>query len=228
MIWKNLLSNFLRFLALLLLSNVIKFYLVNIAISLVFIFLYRKDVLLMKKIVAIIAAVAIVAFSTVTAFAAGLNASEQSVLSNMRSPANMKGNSVYVPASYINQAESYFNTIDMTADQAGRINGLISQGRSFLEGTGKSSVSELTSAEKQTLLGYASAAAGVLKMSAAAGSDKSKVKIITKSGSVVVDDSGNVIKATGTESQLLSIVLISVLGGLFVLSSYGLIKGKRM
>lgn len=228
MIWKNLLSNFLRFLALLLLSNVIKFYLVNIAISLVFIFLYRKDVLLMKKIVAIIAAVAIVAFSTVTAFAAGLNASEQSVLSNMRSPANMKGNSVYVPASYINQAESYFNTIDMTADQAGRINGLISQGRSFLEGTGKASVSELTSAEKQTLLGYASAAAGVLKMSAAAGSDKSKVKIISKSGSVVVDDSGNVIKATGTESQLLSIVLISVLGGLFVLSSYGLIKGKRM
>ena len=182
----------------------------------------------MKRFIAVIAAAAIVVFSTLTAFAAGLNASEQSVLSNMRTPANMKGNSVYVPSSYINQAEAYFNTIDMTSDQASRINGIIGQGRSFLEGTGKASVGELTSSQKQTLLGYASAAAGVLKMSAAAGSDTSKVKIISKNGSVVVDDSGNVIKATGSESHLISIVLISVLGVLFALSSYVLLKGKRM
>jgi hypothetical protein len=140
----------------------------------------------------------------------------------------MKGNSVYVPASYINQAESYFNTIDMTADQASRINGIISQGRSFLQGTGKASISELSAEEKQTLLNYASAAAGVLKMSAAAGSDASKVKIISKSGDTVVDDSGNVIKATGSEFQVLSFIIISVLGVLFVVSSIGLIKGKRM
>ena len=181
----------------------------------------------MKRVISVLTAVLIIALSTVAVSAAGLNSGEQSVLSNMRTPANMKGNSVYVPAAYINQAEAYFNTIDMTSDQASRINGIIGQGRSFLEGTGKSGVSELTSSEKQTLLGYASAAAGVLKMSAAAGSDSTKVKIISKSGDTIVDDSGSVIKATGADSYLPSVIILSVTGALLVLSSAGVILLRK-
>ena len=181
----------------------------------------------MKRVISVLTAVLIIALSTVAVSAAGLNSGEQSVLSNMRTPANMKGNSVYVPAAYINQAEAYFNTIDMTSDQASRINGIIGQGRSFLEGTGKSGVSELTSSEKQTLLGYASAAAGVLKMSAAAGSDSTKVKIISKSGDTIVDDSGSVIKATGADSYLPSVIILSVTGVLLILSSAGVILLRK-
>lgn len=181
----------------------------------------------MKKLIAIFFAAAIIAASALPVFSAGLNSSEQSVLSNMRTPANMKGNSVYVPASYVNQAESYFNTIDMTADQASKINGIIGQGRSFLEGTGKAGVRELSSSEKQTLLGYASAAAGVLKMSAAAGSDTNKVKIISKSGDTIVDDSTNVIKATGAESSVVPAVILAVTGGLFLLSGTALVLSKK-
>ncbi len=181
----------------------------------------------MKRVISVLTAVLIIALSTVAVSAAGLNSGEQSVLSNMRTPANMKGNSVYVPAAYINQAEAYFNTIDMTSDQASRINGIIGQGRSFLEGTGKSGVSELTSSEKQTLLGYASAAAGVLKMSAAAGSDSTKVKIISKSGDTIVDDSGSVIKATGADSYLPSVIILSVTGALLILSSAGVILLRK-
>lgn len=181
----------------------------------------------MKRVISVLTAVLIIALSTVAVSAAGLNSGEQSVLSNMRTPANMKGNSVYVPAAYINQAEAYFNTIDMTSDQASRINGIIGQGRSFLEGTGKSGVSELSSSEKQTLLGYASAAAGVLKMSAAAGSDSTKVKIISKSGDTIVDDSGSVIKATGADSYLPSVIILSVTGALLILSSAGVILLRK-
>lgn len=181
----------------------------------------------MKRLFAAFLAAAIIALSGMTAFAAGLNSSEQSVLSNMRAPANMKGNSVYVPSSYINQAESYFNTIYMTADQASKINSIISQGRSYLEGTGKDSVSKLTSAQKQKFLSYASAAAGVLKMSAAAGSDTNRAKIISKSGETVIDDSGNVIKATGSQDYTSSAVILCVIGGLLIVSCAGLFIGKK-
>lgn len=169
----------------------------------------------MKKIAAVIAAILIVVVSVTSAFAAGLNSYEQSVLANMRTPANMGGNNVYVPSSYLNQAEAHFNTIDMTAAQAGQINAIIGKGRAFLEGTGKKSMKELSSSELSTITSYASQAAAVLGLSAAAGSsDKAGIKIIKKNGEVVVDESGNVIKATGSSDKTVSFVTISVIAAL--------------
>lgn len=155
----------------------------------------------MKKFLCVLTAIVLVAFSCVAVSAAGINANEQSVLNQMNTPANMQGNMVYVPASYVNQAETHFNTIDMTSEQASEINSLISQGRSFLESTGKKSVGELTGAEKKKLIQYASAAAGVLNLTAVGGSDASRVKVIGKDGQVIIDDSGSVIKTTGQSSS---------------------------
>ena len=56
----------------------------------------------MKKFVSIISVMLIIFASSITAFAAGINANEQSVLNQMRTPANMQGNMVYVPSSYVN------------------------------------------------------------------------------------------------------------------------------
>lgn len=162
----------------------------------------------MKKLVSAVSVILIIFASFITAFAAGINANEQSVLAQMRTPANMNGNMVYVPSSYVNQAEAHFNTIDMTSAQAGKINSLISQGRSFLEGTGKSSFDKLTGSEKKTLANYASQAAAVLNLSAAAGSDGSQVKVIDKSGNVIIDDSGMVIKTTGAENRDFSVPIM--------------------
>ncbi len=67
----------------------------------------------MKKLVSAVSVILIIFASFITAFAAGINANEQSVLAQMRTPANMNGNMVYVPSSYVNQAEAHFNTIDM-------------------------------------------------------------------------------------------------------------------
>ena len=182
----------------------------------------------MKRIIAIALAIVIACFSTAVVFAAGINSSEASVLGNMRTPANMNGNSVYVPSSYINQAESYFNTIDMTSDQANRINSIINQGRSFLEGTGKSSIKELSASERKTLLNYASAAAKVLNVSAAAGSDGKNIKIITKDGRTIVDDSTKVIKPTGAEinfSVYIGVLAVAVLA--FVCSAGVILSRKK-
>jgi hypothetical protein len=182
-----------------------------------------------KKIFSIIIALMLVIFSVVPAFAAGINSYEQSVLSQMNTPANMNGHSVYVPASYINQAEAHFNTIDMTAQQASKINSIISQGRSFLEGTGKSSVSELTGAEKKQLLQYASAAAGVLNLTAVGGSDTSRVKVIGKDGKVILDESGNVIKTTGGQEGYPVFGVMAVIAGALVAVSFAgiLVKAKK-
>ncbi|MCH5304012.1 MAG: hypothetical protein J1E41_04035 [Ruminococcus sp.] len=181
----------------------------------------------MKKLLAIVISSLIVCLSCVCVFAAGINSSEASVLSSMRTPANMKGNNVYVPSSYINQAEAYFNTIDMTQAQASKINGIISQGRSFLEKTGKSSLKELTASERQTLIGYASSAAAVLNLSAAAGSDNTGVKVITKNGDVIVDDSGSVIKTTGAQHSVAPFVAISVLAVMFSFAGAGVIYSRK-
>lgn len=189
---------------------------------------YYKGLIYMKKLIICLITIIIVCFSFTTAFAAGINSSEASVLRNMRSPADMNGNKVYVPASYINQAEANFNTIDMTPAQAGRINSIIGQARAFLKGTGKSKVSELSSSERQKLMNYASAAASVLKLSAAAGSNTKNVKIISKSGGVVVDDSNNVIKTTGQQESPVVFITVSALAVLFIsASSFIIISSKK-
>lgn len=173
----------------------------------------------MKKTLCLLVAFILMAISVMPAFAAGINGNEQSVLAQMRTPANMKGNMVYVPASYVNQAEAHFNTIDMTSSQASEINGIISQGRTFLEKTGKASIKDLTGSEKKTMLQYASAAAAVLNLSAAAGSDAAKVKVIDKNGNVIVDDSGNVIKTTGAQSTVDSTTVFAFILTLSVIAA---------
>ncbi len=186
-----------------------------------------KEVFKLKKLSAVTVALFLVIISCFSGYAAGINAAEQSVLSNMRTPANMNGHKVYVPAAYINQAEAHFNTIDMTQQQADTINGIISQGRAFLEGTGKSNIKDLTSSQKQTLLSYASKAANVLKLTAVAGSDENRIKIITKDGTVIVDESNNIIKTTGYSSLLTPVLAGSALFIALVCASAGLIILKK-
>ena len=182
----------------------------------------------MKKLSAILIALILVIISCFSAFAAGVNSAEQSVLANMRTPANMNGNPVYVPAAYINQAEAHFNTIDMTQQQSDKINGIISEGRAFLEGTGKSSIKELSSSQKQTLLSYASEAAAALNLTAVAGSDESRIKITTKDGTVIVDESDKIIKTTGFSSLVFPIAAGSATILIFIAaSSYLVISKKR-
>ena len=181
----------------------------------------------MRKLLAFFVVLFIITFSCFSVFAAGINSAEQSVLGNMNTPADMNGTPVYVPASYINQAEAHFNTIDMTEAQASEINGLINSGRALLENSGKSSIKELDSNQKQELLSYASAAAGVLDLTVPIGVDPSHIKITNKDGEVIVDEGDNVIKTTGADSFGFLYAEISVIGVVLVISCAGAVILKK-
>ena len=106
----------------------------------------------MKKISAIIVALLIVAISAVTAFAAGINDNEQKVLDELKTSVEMQGVEMNWPAAYVNQAENYFNTIDMTSDQAEQIIAVIRSGKTQLESTGAKNIAECTAEQKKELM----------------------------------------------------------------------------
>ena len=64
------------------------------------------------------------------------------------------GSEMVIPSEFVNQAENYFNTIDMTADESSQIVAILKKGESFLENSGASNIADLTFAQKQTLLSY--------------------------------------------------------------------------
>lgn len=183
----------------------------------------------MKKISAVIAALLIVAISAVTAFAAGINDSEQKVLDELKTSVEMQGTEMYWPRTYVNQAENYFNTIDMTADQAEQIIAVIRSGKNQLESTGAKNIAECTAEQKKELMstltkvmepvnGTASFdnISGEVALKAENGEVifKAVPTLVAKDGGKSVDingkiTDGGVIKITGGFADMLAIVLIS-------------------
>ena len=182
----------------------------------------------MKKISAIIVALLIVAISAVTAFAAGINDNEQKVLDELKTSVEMQGTEMYWPRTYVNQAENYFNTIDMTADQAEQIIAVIRSGKNQLESTGAKNIAECTAEQKKELMstltkvmepvnGTASFdnISGEVALKAENGEVifKAVPTLISKDGAKSVDingktTDGGVIKITGAANDVFSCILI--------------------
>ena len=116
----------------------------------------------MKKLSAILVALILVAATAVTAFAAGINSSEQAVLDKLNSTVTMQGNEMRISQEFVNQAENYFNTIEMTEQESKDIIAIIDEGNSFLVNSGASDFKSLSYDQKQVLLGYGQKAVGVI------------------------------------------------------------------
>ena len=182
----------------------------------------------MKKISAIIVALLIVAISAVTAFAAGINDNEQKVLDELKTSVEMQGVEMNWPAAYVNQAENYFNTIDMTSDQAEQIIAVIRSGKNQLESTGAKNIAECTAEQKKELMstltkvmepvnGTASFdnISGEVALKAENGEVifKAVPTLVAKDGGKSVDingktTDGGVIKITGAANDVFSCILI--------------------
>ena len=106
----------------------------------------------MKKLVSVVAALLLVAVSVVSAFAADVNANEKKVLDELKTSVKMQGTDMYWPDSFVNQAENYFNTIDMTEEQADKIIAVIKEGKTQLEATGAKNIADCTTAQKKELM----------------------------------------------------------------------------
>lgn len=138
----------------------------------------------MKKLSAILIALVLVAATAVTAFAAGINSSEQAVLDELKTSVAMKDGEMVIPTEYVNQAENYFNTIEMTEAQSKDIIAIIEDGKKFLANSGASNISDLTFAQKQELLDYGKKVVGVLDMTMSYDKTTKKLTIFDPNGEV--------------------------------------------
>lgn len=190
----------------------------------------------MKKLSAMLVAFILVAATAFTAFAAGINDSEQAVLNELKTSVKMNGSEMVIPSEFVNQAENYFNTIDMTADESSQIVAILKKGESFLENSGASNIADLTFAQKQTLLSYGKEVVGVLGMTMSYDTSSKKLTIYGKDGKVAFSSAvptltkagsvqdNSVIKTTGAEADFSGIIAVSavafvmVAGGAFYLA----------
>lgn len=116
----------------------------------------------MKKLSAIIVVALLVATASVSAFAAGINSAEQSVLDKLNYVSAYNTGAVDNYVELKNQAENYFNTIDMTEDQANKINSIIDEAIAFYKSTGVTRLGQMTRAQKEKMVEFAQRAAAVV------------------------------------------------------------------
>lgn len=154
----------------------------------------------MKKLSAIFVALLLVAATAVTAFAAGINSSEQAVLDKLNGTVTMQGNEMRISQEFVNQAENYFNTIDMTEAQSKDIIAVIKDGKNFLANSGASNISDLSFAQKQELLAYGEKAVAVLDMTMSFDKTTKKITILDPKGEVAFSAAPTLSK-TGAVSE---------------------------
>ena len=192
----------------------------------------------MKKLSAILVALVLVAATAVTAFAAGINSSEQAVLDELKTSVTMKGGEMVIPTEYVNQAENYFNTIDVTAEEKDQMLAIIKDGKSFLEKSGASNIKDLTFDQKKELLAYGEKVVAIIDMTMSYDKVTRKLTIYDPVGNVAfsavphltsdgkVDE--NPIKTTGADSNSFGFIALGATAFLLVAGgAVYLLKSKK-
>lgn len=178
----------------------------------------------MRKVVkslAVAALSAVVAVSATAAVsAAGINAAEQSILDELNTTIVMNGVEKRVQPQYVNQAENYFNTIEVTDEQAEQIIAKIDEIKTFLQGTSATKIAELTSEEADTVAELAQEALSVINLTLQYTKSTGAVSIVDADGTVVFSatvaaisgDADNPIKVTGFGFNIPGIAAVGGVG----------------
>ena len=201
----------------------------------------------MKKLSAIIVALLLVAVSAVSAFAAGINDNEQKVLDELKTSVKMQGTEMYLPEAYVNQAENFFNTIDMTADQADQILAVIKTGKTQLEATGAKNIGDCTTAQKKELMTTVRNVMAPVNGTASYDKTTGEITLKSESGEVIfkavptlVEKGGNsgkdvngkttdggVVKTTGASANVMTFVIIGAAAVLVIAGGAFFVIKKR-
>ncbi len=192
----------------------------------------------MKKLSAIFIALVLAATTAVTAFAAGINSNEQAVLDELRTTVTMKNGEMSIPTAYVNQAENYFNTIEMTAEEKDQIIAILKEGESFLENSGASNIRDLTLDQKRQLLNYGERVVAVIGMTMTYDKVTRTLTIFDPNGNTAfsatpyltsdgkVDE--NPIQTTGAESNNVGVIALGTTAFLLVAGgAVYLLKAKK-
>lgn len=183
----------------------------------------------MKRLLCTLWISVLVVLLSANAFAAGFNAYEKDVLSALRSGVSVNGTTIQLPPQYLNQAENYLNTVDLTAEQANEIIGYIGHAKSLVreeaQKTGATSIAELKKSGK-TLLNQV--VSDVQKAAAVAdlkvGYDKNTLVGTDASGKTVFS-AAKPIKKTGGDWQPFGLIVSA--GTLVVLAGGALWAARR-
>ena len=201
----------------------------------------------MKKLSAIFVALLLVAVSAVSAFAAGINDNEQKVLDELKTSVKMQGTEMYLPEAYVNQAENFFNTIDMTADQADQILAVIKTGKTQLEATGAKNIADCTTAQKKELMTTLKNVMAPLNGTASYDKTTGEITLKSESGEVIFKavptlvekgsskgedvngktTDGGVVKTTGASANTMTFVIIGVAAVLVIAGGAFFVIKKR-
>lgn len=194
----------------------------------------------MKKFISLALVLLLTVTMAVTAFAAGgINANEQKVLDLLSQSVTVDGQKYVIPADYVNQAENYFNTIDMTSQEADEICGHIQEGIDYFVAAGAKDIAGLTYEEKLYILDCGKKAVAVLGMTLTADFVDNTVTILAPDGTVAFSapatisplkpvtptqpgtnggdkPNGGTIKPTGMASDATAAIVLSSMIVLFV------------
>ena len=199
----------------------------------------------MKKLASIFVALLLVAVSVVSAFAADINANEKKVLDELKTSVKMQGKDMYWPDSFVNQAENYFNTIDMTAEQADEIIAVIKSGKTQLEATGAKNIADCTKTQKKELFVTLGKVMAPVGGTATHVGDEITLKdkngeVIFKAVPTLVEKGGNsgkdvngkttdggVVKTTGASANVMTFVIIGAAAVLVIAGGAFFVIKKR-
>lgn len=201
----------------------------------------------MKKLSAIFVALLLVAVSAVSAFAAGINDNEQKVLDELKTSVKMQGTEMYLPEAYVNQAENFFNTIDMTEDQADKVLSVIKSGKTQLEATGAKNIADCTTAQKKELMTTLKNVMAPVNGTASYDKTTGEITLKSESGEVIFkavptlvekgsskgEDvngktiDGGVVKTTGASANTMTFVIIGAAAVLVIAGGAFFVIKKR-
>ena len=145
--------------------------------------MYMKKTIKLISIAMLSAAVAVSASLSVSA--AGINSAEQKILDELKTTVTMEGNIKTLPISYINQAENYFNTVELTDAQANEIVSKIEETKTFLTNTGAVNYAALTDAQEEEFISRCKEIAAVADLSISYEKSTQTVTVIDTDGKTV-------------------------------------------
>jgi hypothetical protein len=143
----------------------------------------------------------------------------------------VNGKTIEIPANYVNQAENYFASHQITDAQASYILAQINAAKGAIQAAGVTNLSHIDATTKKMIISAAQSAANEVDLKLSVGADKN-VKITDSNGAITFSG-GNTIKTTGIQINwagwffsigLFFTSMVCVLG--FLIFKYKLLENK--
>ncbi len=173
---------------------------------------------MIKKILSLLISLLLLGVILVTpALAVGeINTYEQSILTKLEIKITVEKSNVIIPKNYINQAKAYFMTVDVSEEEAAKINAIIDEGISVttaalkkVSKNGKvvTNMKDFVYADKAKILQLGKDACAVIGLTLTYNPSNNTVVITENSSGKTVFDAAPILKITGGNGSFIFIYI---------------------